>query len=48
MGEIFSEITHQNANSTGYHLEKHFEKLQTRTHKKFGFLGYHLRTPMDK
>ena len=25
--EVFSEITHQNADSTGYHLEKHLEKI---------------------
>ena len=47
-GRDFSEDTPQNANLIGYHLEKHFEKLQTRRHKKFGFGGYHLRTTMDK
>ena len=25
--KVFSEITHQNADSTGYHLEKHLEKI---------------------
>ena len=47
-GRVFSEITPQNANPIGYHLERFFENCSWATHKKFGFLGYHLRTTMDK
>ena len=47
-GRVFSEITPQNANPIGYHLEKHFENYNRSTNKKFSFGGYHLRRTMDK
>ena len=46
--EIFPQNASKNAFLVGYHLERFFENCSWATHKKFGFLGHHLRRTMDK